>query len=126
MKFKFRFYAFFLLIVVLMFSLVGCSSSQKLGVGLLGGDLTVKPKLNENRLITDIGIPTREDGAQFQGWYTNLSFNEDVDITQPIPENCDGIIAKWDKCYLFTLVYNRKAFYGVECDGRLQFVSNGE
>lgn len=117
MKFKFRFLCLFLLIVVLMFSLLGCYSSQKLGVGLLGGDLTVKPKLNENRLITDIGIPTREDGAQFQGWYTNLSFNEEVDITQPIPENCDGIIAKWDKCYLFTLVYNRKAFYGVERDG---------
>ena len=117
MKLKFKLCTFILLIIVFTMSLAGCSNAKQVGIGLLGGRLSEEPQLNENRLITDMEIPTRDDGAQFQGWYTNLSFNEEVDITQPIPENSDGIIAKWDKCYLFTLVYNRKAFYGVERDG---------
>ena len=117
MKLKFKLCTFILLIIVFTISLAGCSNVKSVGIGLLGGSLSKEPQLNENRLITDMEIPTREDGAQFQGWYSNLSFDEEIDGTKPIPENCDYIIAKWDKCYLFTLVYNRTAFYGVERDG---------
>ncbi len=117
MRLKFKLYTFILLIVLLVISMAGCYSSKQVGIGLLGGNLTTKPQLSENRIITGIENPTRDDGAQFQGWYTNLSFNEKIDITKPIPEGCNGIIAKWDKCYLFTLVYNRSAFYGIERDG---------
>ena len=58
MKLKFKLCTFILLIIVFTMLLAGCSNAKQVGIGLLGGRLSEEPQLNENRLITDMEIPT--------------------------------------------------------------------
>lgn len=61
-----------------------------------------------------LNSPTRDDGAVFEGWYADSTFDESVRLTPGVSRVKSGseIKAKWNKCYAFTLYDGIKGPYG--------------
>ena len=103
------------IIIISSFAFGGCEKESGFAVCSFGANnMPNRIELNNN-MIEDPGIPVRDDGAVFEGWYYALNFDEEnkVDFSKEVI-NTGAIFAKYDKCYCFSLRYGVLGCYGVE------------
>lgn len=118
-----KFIGLALLMLAAILFITACTNSEKyVTFCTLGGNEIGAIKISDNNQISVIPEnPLRDDNATFEGWYTNLSYDEKVDFTTKSFSGNTVLYAKWDKVYLFTLVYNRQGFSGQYKGGVLDF-----
>ena len=70
--------------------------------------------LEPHESLDKLEIPTRDDGAIFEGWYYSLNFDEKFKVKNHNELEYVIINAKYDKCYCFSLRYNVLGCFGKE------------
>lgn len=103
----------FILILSLILVLAGCTASNHISLVLFNGDKNVTMPLEKDGKVQNLPIPTRGDGATFEGWYYNISFAEEFKFDNNKKIEKDTILyAKWSIPYYFSIRYGNKGFCG--------------
>ncbi|MBR2371374.1 MAG: InlB B-repeat-containing protein [Clostridia bacterium] len=109
-----------LLLILSVSFLSACSSDDQVAFVSLNGESSVLMSTVSNGRLEEIPAPTRGDGAVFQGWYSNLSFDESYlfDKNKKVTSNT-VLYAKWSKPYIFSIRYGKIGFCGEYDDGEI-------